>query len=180
MTLGRFLEEPSSLLVRPHHLEAPCVNLPPPPLPCLQKLSPRHISRQSPEKYLEILLPSTPLSPEARNLSARLLDSVVEAPCVRLSLVLACQFPRSLHFSLRTVHLVCRIWISLSVYSRCCIRICSAMVGVPHRTLLPSLSTWCRVQGLALGCGVNDLGLDVVSCRGALRAPPDHPFLLKG
>ena len=29
--------------------------------------------------------------------------------------------------------------VSLSVYSRCCIRICSAMVGVPHRPLLPSL-----------------------------------------
>ena len=29
----------------------------------------------------------------------------------------------------------------LSVYSRCCIRICSAMVGVPHRPRLPSLPT---------------------------------------
>ena len=26
---------------------------------------------------------------------------------------------------------------SLSIYSRCCIRICSAMVGFPHRLLLP-------------------------------------------
>ena len=29
----------------------------------------------------------------------------------------------------------------LSVYSRCCLRVCSAMVGVPHRPLLPSLPT---------------------------------------
>ena len=28
-----------------------------------------------------------------------------------------------------------------TVYSRCCIRICSAMVAVPHRPLLPSLPT---------------------------------------
>jgi len=32
-------------------------------------------------------------------------------------------------------------WLSLSVYSRCCIRICSAMIGVNHRPLLPSLPT---------------------------------------
>ena len=31
--------------------------------------------------------------------------------------------------------------LSLSVYSRCCIRICSAMVGVPQCPLLPSLPT---------------------------------------
>ena len=32
----------------------------------------------------------------------------------------------------------------LSIYSRCCIRICTAIVGVPHCPLLPSLptSTW--------------------------------------
>ena len=30
----------------------------------------------------------------------------------------------------------CRIRLSLSVYSRCCLRTCSAMVGVPHRPLL--------------------------------------------
>jgi len=29
----------------------------------------------------------------------------------------------------------------LSVYSRCCIRTCSAMIGVPHRPLLSSLPT---------------------------------------
>ena len=37
------------------------------------------------------------------------------------------------------------VWISfrlsLSVYSRCCIPVCSVMVGVPHRPLLPSLLT---------------------------------------
>ena len=32
-------------------------------------------------------------------------------------------------------------WLSLSVYPRRCIRICSAMVGVPHRPLLTSLPT---------------------------------------
>ena len=37
--------------------------------------------------------------------------------------------------------LYCRIWLSLSVYSRCCARICSAMAGVPHRPLIPSLPT---------------------------------------
>ena len=30
--------------------------------------------------------------------------------------------------------------------SRCCIRICSSMVGVPHRPLLPSLPTWSPVE----------------------------------
>jgi len=28
-----------------------------------------------------------------------------------------------------------------TVYSRCCIRICSAMIGVPHSALLPALPT---------------------------------------
>ena len=45
----------------------------------------------------------------------------------------------------------------LSVYSRCFIRICNAMVGVPHRPILPSLPT-VRVRALwlslGLGCGV--------------------------
>ena len=30
------------------------------------------------------------------------------------------------------------VGLSVSIYSRCCVRICSAMVGVPHRLLLPS------------------------------------------
>ena len=34
-----------------------------------------------------------------------------------------------------------RFGLSLSVYSRYCLRICSVMVGAPHRPLLPSLPT---------------------------------------
>ena len=39
-----------------------------------------------------------------------------------------------------------RICLSESVYSRCCIRIRSAMVGIPHRPLLPALPT-CGAKG---------------------------------
>ena len=47
------------------------------------------------------------------------------------------------------IHISGDIWLwreSKSVYPRCCIRICSAMVGVPHRPLLLSLPTGGGVQ----------------------------------
>ena len=47
-----------------------------------------------------------------------------------------CSLPRPFGFSLEQT-----IWVSVRVYPRCCIRLCSAMVRIPHRLILPSLPT---------------------------------------
>jgi len=64
------------------------------------------------------------------------------------------------------------------VKSRCCIRICSAMVGVPHRPLLPSLPTRCALDVTWHGLALTPLAFGEDS-EAAFRLIPAHPKKLR-